>query len=95
MSNAGTKQRQEFCERMRSVALGATLRRRSIKWTVVKQKRAETGVLITLKRGRREVCVQVPVCLSGPILWEAGLHSVALPPNQRGLAFANSTGGSA
>lgn len=83
--NAGERDRLRFQERMAQIEVGAVLARKR-QWTVVAKQRLETSRLLTLRCGRREFKVSVIVCHSGPILWEVGLRSVALPPTQ-GLLF--------
>lgn len=85
MSNDGARARERFFENMRKVAVGAKLARRSICWTVVKQVERETGIELQLQYGRRQFTAYVPVCHTGPVLWEAGLRPVAAAPLQREL----------
>lgn len=80
----GIRQREEFMANMRQIAVGAKLARRST-WTVTRQQSRETGIELTLRSGRRKIQVHVPVCISGPILWETGLRPVAPAPEQREL----------
>lgn len=82
---AGTEARERFESRMVRIAPGARLARRSREWTVMQRTNRETGVELTLRHGRRSICVYVPVCHSGPDLSKSGLRSVALPPSQRRL----------
>lgn len=82
MSSPGTLARQRFQERMAQIAIGATLVRLSRPWTVVRQQRQETGVELTLKHGRRQFHVQVPLCHTGPVLWQVGLRAAAAAPSQ-------------
>ncbi len=70
---------------MQAVAVGATLARRRIVWTVIKQKHWDTSVDLTLRSGRRTLVVSVGVCHTGPVLWETGLLPVSRAPVQRGL----------
>lgn len=70
---------------MQAVAVGATLARRRIVWTVIKQKHWDTSVELTLRSGRRTVVVSVGICLSGPVLWEVGLQPIEGAPTQREL----------
>ncbi len=80
----GEKARKRFHERMQEIAVGATVKRGQV-WTVTHQSRRETSVELTLKRGRRSVAVNVPVCHSGPCLADVGLSSAGRAPMQRDL----------
>lgn len=84
MSGEGIKAREKFQAAMQAIEPGARLARRSI-WTVERQQHRETGIELTLRCGRRQARVHVPICHSGPILWEAGLRPVAPAPMQRDL----------
>lgn len=82
MSADGIRARDRFIENMRQVDVGAKLKRRAV-WTVVDSKRTDTSVRLLLQCGRRRVVAHVGVCITGPILWEAGLRPVAAAPVQR------------
>lgn len=85
MSSSGVLDRRRFQEAMGKIAIGAALVRRSRRWVVIKQQRRDTSVELTLKCGRRGFRVNVPICHSGPVLWEVGLRVGAPPPSQCGL----------
>jgi hypothetical protein len=85
MLNAGQADRERFIDRMRAVAVGAKLRRGRAEWLVVKAKRRETTIDLTLRSGRRELVVPVGVSHWGPDLGMAGLRPVASAPEQREL----------
>jgi hypothetical protein len=88
----GEAARRRFEERMVQIEVGATLARRNRHWTVVATQRMEASRLLTLRCGRRTFKVNVALALSGPVLWEVGLRSVALPPSQ-GQLFRSATKG--
>lgn len=83
MSNPGVQLRQRYEERMQRVAVGARLQRKGREWTVMQQKRTETGVVLQLRHGRHNFRLYVPVTLDGPELWHSDMQSLALPPSQR------------
>lgn len=89
--SASTQSRHRFTEAMQKVAIGAKLARidrvgtSTMSWTITGHKRHETSVELTLRHGRHETQVNVPVCFTGPCLADVGLRSVALAPEQRGL----------
>lgn len=85
MVNAGAAARERFQQRMGHVAVGATLVSKSRSWLVTKQQRMDTSVMLTLKCGRRQRCVNVPVCHYGPCLADVGLSAGAPAPQQREL----------
>lgn len=85
MSNAGTAAREQFQRRMGQVAIGATLVSKSRQWLVTKQQRMDTCVALTLKCGRHQLHINVPVCHSGPCLGDVGLVAGAPAPQQREL----------
>ncbi|WP_454691190.1 hypothetical protein [Achromobacter aloeverae] len=79
---------------MARIAVGATLSaiRRNDQatpkprhWIVTRQRRYETSMLLTLRCGRHEFRVNVPICHSGPCLMDVGLRVVAAAPSQRKL----------
>ncbi len=83
--SAGEATRARFIERMQTTAVGAQVARRRRAWTIVRHKAFDTSVSLTLRHGRREFVVHVPVCITGPVWWQVGLHPVAAAPTQRGL----------
>lgn len=83
MNCPGTKLRQRYLERMQRIAIGAQLERKGRVWTVMKQQRTETGVVLQLRHGRHDFRLYLPVTLDGPELWHAEFRSAALPPTQR------------
>lgn len=85
MIGAGTKLRQLYLERMQQVAVGARLERKGRQWEIVQQRHTETGVALTLRHGRREFRLYVPVSIHGPELWHFDMRVAALPPTQRAL----------
>ena len=85
MIGAGTKSRQLYLERMQQVAVGAKLERKGRLWEIVRQRQTETGVALTLRHGRREFRLYVPVTIHGPELWHFDMQVAALPPSQRAL----------
>lgn len=88
MSSPGTRDRERFMLNMQKIEIGATLMRHTRPWIVVRQKKRETGIEITLRHGRREFSVHVPVCHTGPVLWEVGLKAVTAAPTNRELFAA-------
>ena len=84
MPSPAEQLREQRRDALQQIAVGARLARRRV-WTVTRQQSRETGVELTLRNGRRQIQVHVPVCLSGPILWETGLRPVAPAPEQREL----------
>lgn len=84
MTGAGTLAREKFQRNMQQVAVGATLARRH-HWVVTKQQHMDTSVILTLRHGRRTIRVNVPVCITGPDLWDVGLSAVSAAPMQREL----------
>jgi hypothetical protein len=64
------------------IAIGAVVRRKRREWTVTKHTKRETSVQVLMASGRRQICVNIPVCITGPILWEVGLHPVRPAPSQ-------------
>lgn len=84
MTGAGTRTRERFQRNMQAVAVGATLARRR-PWVVTKQQHMDTSVILTLRHGRRTLSVNVPVCITGPVLWQVGLRVVSAAPMQREL----------
>lgn len=85
---------QRFSENMSRIAVGATLAamRRNDRaapkprvWVVTRQRRYDTSMLLTLRCGRHEFRVNVPICHSGPCLMDVGLCTIAAAPTQRKL----------
>lgn len=87
MNGAGTKDRERFLEAMEKIAVGAKLRRRKSIWTVVKQRRRETSMDLTIQCGRRTMVASVMVSHWGPDLHHAGLSAFAPAPTQRELSL--------
>jgi hypothetical protein len=85
MSSAGTLARERFESRIATIAVGATLARRKRPWTVTKQTHRATTVDLTLRHGRHTITVPVPVCHTGPVLWQVRLHAITAAPMQREL----------
>ncbi|WP_407059213.1 hypothetical protein ACKZDW_02180 (plasmid) [Ralstonia syzygii subsp. celebesensis] len=85
MTNAGTAARERFHHRMGQVAVGATLVSKSRQWLVTKQQHFDTSVMLTLKCGRHQLRLNVPVCHYGPCLADVGLSAGAPAPQQREL----------
>lgn len=85
MIDAGTAARERFQRRMGQVAVGATLRSRHRQWLITKQQRLDTSVMLTLKCGRHQLRVNIPVCHYGPCLADVGLSAGAPAPQQREL----------
>lgn len=67
------------------IRVGAQLSRGRRVWTVLAHKRCETSVKLTLGCGKHRIGVHVPVCATGPILWESGLECVRQAPTQAEL----------
>lgn len=88
MTCPGIKARERYLQRIQQVAVGARLERKGREWTVIRQRSTETGVLLTLRHGRRDFQVYIPVTLWGPELWHLNMRSASLPPAQREL-FTN------
>ncbi len=84
MTGAGTSQRERFMEAMQKIAVGSIVRR-SLEWLIVKQERFDTSASLTLRRGRRQINVSVPICITGPALCDVGLAHVSCAPTQRQL----------
>lgn len=80
--NAGEKMRATYLERMRQIDVGALLERKGRKWTVAKRRMLDGTVALTLRHGRREFVIYVPVTISGPELWHAHFRVVTAPPSQ-------------
>ncbi|MDT4859204.1 hypothetical protein FQZ97_937040 [compost metagenome] len=93
MTNLGIKLRQRYLERMQQVAVGALLERKGRVWEVIQQHRTETGVMLTLRHGRRDFRLYIGVTMDGPELWHLNLRSAAPPPSQRELFTRQSMGG--
>lgn len=79
---SGAQARARFFEAMKAVAIGAQLTRGGPVWTVVDQKRRDTSIDLTIRRGRRTFLVAVPVCHYGPLLHQVGLSRVKSAPVQ-------------
>lgn len=84
MSGAGTRARERWERGMQTIAVGATLARHQA-WVVVRQRHFDCAVELTLRCGRRTHRVIVDICITGPVLWKAGLRAVAAAPSQREL----------
>lgn len=76
---------QIYQANMEKIGVGSTLFRGSRAWIVTHHRRRETGIDLTLRHGRREFVLQVPICISGPCLSDVGLRSGSLAPTQRTL----------
>jgi len=78
-----------FANNMAKIAIGAKVGNYNtgsrIVWTIVARKRYETSFTITLRCGRRQLSVIVPVCFTGPDLASAGLRPLAGAMVQRGF----------
>lgn len=81
----GAQLRAQFSERMARIGPGAVLASRHMHWTVIAHQRTETTLIITLARGHRTFKARVPLCLSGPELWEAGLRVISPAPTTRDM----------
>ncbi|WP_189615110.1 hypothetical protein [Pigmentiphaga litoralis] len=80
-------------DNMAKINIGATLFRGSRAWIVTHHRRRETGIDLTLRHGRREFVLQVPICISGPCLSDVGLRSGSLAPTQRTLLVEGASHG--
>ena len=83
--NPGEATRLRHAERMQSTAIGAQVARRSLAWTIVQRKPLDTSVMLTLRRGRRTLQVNLPVCITGPCWADVDMHPVAAAPSQVAL----------
>ncbi len=83
--NPGEATRARHAERMRATAIGAQVARGARRWTIVQRRQQDTSVALTLRHGRTELQVVVPVCITGPCWADVGLRPVAAAPTQRGL----------
>jgi hypothetical protein len=83
----GTRIRKRFSEAMKSVAPGARLKRRLRVWTIQHVTHRATSVDLLLRHGRRTFTASVPVCITGPCLYEAGLQFVSHAPVQCALSL--------
>lgn len=83
--NPGEATRLRHAERMQSTAVGAQVARRALAWTIVQRKPLETSVMLTLRRGRRTLQVNLPVCITGPCWADVDLRPVAAAPVQRSM----------
>lgn len=81
----GEATRQRHIERMQSTAIGAQVARRSLAWTIVQRKQLDTSVMLTLRRGRRTLQVNLPVCITGPCWADVDMHPAAAAPSQAAL----------
>lgn len=85
MNNPGKQQRERFLANIARLGPGAVLAGRRMHWTVKELKRHDSSVTLTLTRGRRTFRVRCDLCMSGPVLWEAGLCLVSAAPTQRDM----------
>lgn len=83
--NPGEATRLRHTERMQATIIGAQVARRSLAWTIVQRKPLETSVMLTLRRGRRTLQVNLPVCITGPCWADVDLRPVAPAPAQRSM----------
>jgi hypothetical protein len=88
MTGAGVRTRERFERNMQAIAVGATLARRK-SWIVTSQQHMYTSVILTLRHGHRTLSVNVPVCITGPVLWQVGLRAVSAAPVQRELLMGD------
>ncbi|MOA41911.1 hypothetical protein D3C78_1639210 [compost metagenome] len=75
--------RAMYLERMKHTQVDSILERKGRNWTVAKRRMLDGTVALTLRHGRREFVIYVPITISGPELWHAGFRFVAAPPSQR------------
>lgn len=81
----GEATRARHIERMQTTAIGAQVARRGPAWTIVQRKALDTSVMLTLRRGRRTLQINLPVCITGPCWADVDMRPVAAAPTQRGL----------
>ena len=75
---------QEVAQRnWRGIAIGATVTRKKFTWMVARHTRRDTSVELLLVSGRRRIQVNVPVCITGPVLWEVDLRPARPAPRQQ------------
>ena len=82
MNDEGTHARERFITRMQQIAVGARLEFHGRIFTVLKQKRWETSVDLTLRCAHRTIKVPVMICHTGPVLSESRLCFIAHAPSQ-------------
>lgn len=81
----GAAVRSRYIERMQATAVGAQVARRKLAWTIVQRRMFDTSVSLTLRRGRRTLTINLPVCITGPCWADVDMHPVAAAPTQRGM----------
>ena len=84
----GEVARARYIERMQSTSIGAKVARGQHAWTIVERKAFDTSVSLTLRRGRRTLQVNVPVCITGPCWADLDLRPAAAAPAQREMKWS-------
>lgn len=80
MIGEGTKARLRYIEAIRQLEVGATLASKNYRWTIMQSVRRANTTELTLKCGRRQINVHVPMCLWGPEFTCTGLRFVSHAP---------------
>jgi hypothetical protein len=85
-----TRLKQIFSANMEKIEIGTTLAHKQTQWVVMRHKFYDGSVSITLRNGKRERNVLIPICITGPCLADADLHMVKPAPMQRILSLNGS-----
>jgi hypothetical protein len=86
MANPAIAQIERFQRNMQKIAIGAAVARRNRPWIITEAHRCDTSASLALRSGRRTIRLIVPICLTGPCLFDLGLRSVTHAPAQRALS---------
>lgn len=82
-----TRLKEIFRSNMAEIEIGSTLAHKKTQWVVVRHKFYDGSVSITLKNGKRERNVLIPICITGPCLADADLRLVKPAPRQQTLSL--------
>lgn len=84
MIGQGTKDRLRYLENIRQLEVGVTLATKHYRWVITQSERLANTTYLTLKCGRHQVKVHIPMCHWGPE-FPTGLRFVSHAPTQREL----------